>query len=356
MTSAAATNVNTHVRREIESILAAHQAFVKNRLNGRRAQLLSRDLSAWDLSSCVLAGADLSGSTFTNANLKFANLSGATLYCCEMIQVDARCANFTSADMRGVILQGSNLSQSRLDRADFRAGRLLKAATGGKGSIVNRNGAAPGVDFSYCSLNGATFEGADLSEADFTGAVIIGTKFRGAHLDGAVFNGALLSDIDLSEINLPPEALKGCVLPPTEAAISQNGAILFQLQSHQSWIDSNGRRGAAAILDGMDLRTVGRGIGRFKLTALSARKAIAAGIDFSCTELQGANFEGADLRGASFEGADLRGVRMQGALLHHARFLGADMRPLVLKTGEALPCDLSKTGFTPQQRAEAVFA
>ena len=355
-TTVNAINVNTHARREIESILAAHQAFVQNRLNGRRAQLMSRDLSGWDLSSRVLAGADLSGTTFSNANLKFANLSGATLYCCEMIRVDARCANFARADMRGVTLQGSNLSQSRLDKCDFRAGRLLKTNPAGKESIVDRNSAAPGVDFSYCSLNGATFEGADLNKADFTGAVIIGTKFKGAHMAGAIFEGAIISDVDLSEINLPPEALKGCMLPPNDAAHAQKGAILFQLKSHQSWVESDGRRGSVAILDGMDLRTVGRAIGRFKLTALSARKAIAAGIDFSCTELQGSNFEGADLRGASFEGADLRGVRFQGALLHHARFLGADMRPLTLKSGEMLACDLSKTGFTAEQRAEAVFA
>ena len=361
MSSPAATtvnafNVNTHARREIESILAAHQAFVQNRLNGRRAQLLSRDLSRWDLSSRVLAGADLSGTTFSSANLKFANLSGTTLYCCEMIRVDARCANFYNADMRGVTLQGSNLSQSRLDKADFRAGRLLKTTPAGKESIVDRNSVAQGVDFSYCSLNGATFEGADLNQADFTGAVIIGTKFKGARMAGAIFEGAILSDVDLSEINLPPEALKGCMLPPNEAALNQRGAVLFQLKLHNSWVESDGRLGTVAVLDGMDLRPVGRAIGRFKLTAISARRVIAAGIDFSCTELQGANLEGADLRGASFEGADLRGVRFKGAKLHHARFLGADMRPLALKTGEVLACDISETGFTPEQRAEAVFA
>jgi uncharacterized protein YjbI with pentapeptide repeats len=79
-------------------------------------------------------------------------------------------------------------------------------------------------------------------------------------------------------------------------------------------------------------------------------------VDFSCTELQGANFDNADLRGASFEGSDLRGVRFHGALLHHAKFLGADMRPLLLKTGEPLSCDLTGAEFTADQRAEAIFA
>jgi uncharacterized protein YjbI with pentapeptide repeats len=349
-------DANVRTRREIESILAAHQQFVQQRPNGQRAQLISRDLNGWDLSTRILAGADLSGTTLSGANLKFANLSRATLYCCEMIGVDARCANFANADMRGVTLQGSNLSRSCLDKADFRAGRLLKATPTGNEAIVDRNSTAAGVDFSYCSLNGATFEGADLNRADFTGAVIIGTKFKGARMTGANFTGAILTDINLSEIDLPREELKGCILPPDDAVLSQRGAILFQLKSHQNWIESDGRLGTSAVLDGFDLRTVARVIGQFKLTALSARKTIAAGIDFSCTELQGGNFEGADLRGASFEGADLRGARFHGALLHHARFLGADMRSLTLKTGEVLPCDLSGTDFTAAQRAEAVFA
>ena len=97
-------------------------------------------------------------------------------------------------------------------------------------------------------------------------------------------------------------------------------------------------------------------IGKYKLTALSAKRVIAAGVDFSCTELQGANFEGADLRGASFEGTDLRGVRFKNALLHHAKFLGADMRSLQMKSGETLPCDLSDTAFSAAQRSEAVFS
>lgn len=358
MTFSAANVIDAHAQidQEIESVLAAHQDFMLKKPEGKRAKLASRDMSHWDLSSRNLSGADFTGTTLSGANLSFCNFSRAVLYCCDMIRVDARCANFSNADMRGVRLQGSNLSRSRLDNADFRAGRLLKAMPGGADIHVDRNGVAPGVDFSYCSLNGATFEGADLNRANFRGAVLIGTKFKGARMTGAVFDGAILSDIDLSEINVPKEALKGCMLPPNEAAINQIGAILFQLKSHQNWVESDGRRGTSAVLDGMDLRPVGRTLGRFKLTALSARRAVAAGIDFSCTELQGVNFEGADLRGANFEGADLRGARLQGALLHHARFLGADMRHLILKTGEVVPCDLTNSGFTAAQRAEAVFA
>jgi uncharacterized protein YjbI with pentapeptide repeats len=186
--------------------------------------------------------------------------------------------------------------------------------------------------------------------------MIVGTKFKGARMQGVNLTDAVLTDVDIGEMQLPPEAFKTCILPPTSQAIAARQQILFNLSAHENWVESDARRGTSAVLDGMDLRPVASQIGKYKLTAISARKAIAAGVDFSCTELQGANFEGADLRGASFEGADLRGVRFKGALLHHARFLGADMRPLALKTGEILATDLSDTAFSAAQQAEAVFS
>ena len=336
---------------DLERILASHKAFLAHAKEGRRANLVSTYLARADLSNCLLAKADLSGAVLTGACLKFGNFADAMLYCSEMGNVDARYANFAQADMRGVTITGSNLSHARLDGADFRPGRMFK--TSGATSS-DRNGVAAGVDFSYCSIVGATFEGADLKGADFTGALITSTKFKGARMNGATLKGAILTDVDVNE--LPADALKDCILPPNAKAIGAREKILFQLAAHQNWIDSGARRGTCAVLDDFDLRPIAGQIGKFKLTAIFARRAIAAGIDFSCTELQGANFEGADLRGASFEGADLRGVRFKGAQLQHARFLGADMRPLQLDSGELLPCDLTDTAFSPLQQAEAVFS
>jgi uncharacterized protein YjbI with pentapeptide repeats len=347
--------LNTLNPDELDHILMEHKAFLANARRGRRATLISRFLAQADLSNCMLAKADLSGATLTASNLKFSNFSEATLYCCEMCDVDARHTNFAKADMRGVILNGSNLSHARLDGVDFRSGRLLKNNAGVE-AVIDRNGSATGVDFSYCSLYGATFEGANLRGADFTGAMIVGTKFKGAQMSGVILKDAILTDIDIEEMQLPPEAFKDCILPPTSEAIAARSQILFRLSSHQHWIESDAQRGSFAVLDGMDLRPVAAQIGKYKLTAISAKGVVAAGVDFSCTELQGANFEGGDLRGASFEGADLRGVRFKGAQLHHARFLGADMRPLVLKSGEILDTDISETAFSAAQRAEAVFS
>jgi uncharacterized protein YjbI with pentapeptide repeats len=341
---------------DLARALLAHRAFLSNARHGKRAVIQSHYLGQTDFSNCLLAQADLSGTILTASTLKFANFSYAVLYCCEMCNVDARYANFSQADMRGVTLNGSNLSHARLDKVDFRAGRMLHSGTGGTDAVIDRNGSAAGVDFSYCSLNGATFEGADLKDANFTGAMIVGTKFKGARMTGAILKGAILTDIDIAEMQLPPEAFQDCVLPPSAQAFDARQQILFRLTAHQHWVESEARRGTCAVLDGMDLRPVAAMIGKYRLTAMSAKRTIAAGVDFSCTELQGANFEGADLRGASFEGADLRGVRLKGALLHHAKFIGADMRPLRLKSGEILPCELADTAFSTTQHAEAVFS
>ena len=340
---------------EFDRILQAHERFISRTGKGTRAFLTLRNLAGANLSYRTLAEAELAGSDLTGANMRFANLSSANLYCCEMRNVDARYANFTRADMRGATLNGSNLAHARLDNVDFRPGRMMRTDTENGDALIDRSGSAHGVDLSYCSLLGTTFEGADLSGADFTGAIISAAKFCGAHLTDAVFTDAILNDVNVEDIPLPPSAFKGAVMPPSEEAMAAKPRLMFRLNAHQRWIESDARMGESAVFDGEDLRTLAAVIGKFKLTAISARNAIAACVDFSCTELQGANFAGADLRGANFEGADLRGVKFTGARLHHAKFLGADMRPLPLKTGGELPCDLSGVELSEEQRAAAVL-
>ena len=108
-------------------------------------------------------------------------------------------------------------------------------------------------------------------------------------------------------------------------------------------------------LDGEDLRPMPAAIGKFPLTAISAKGAIAVGMDFSGTQLQGADFEGADLRGTSFEGADLRGAGFRGANLAHTKFMGADLTSLKLATGGTKPCQFAGATVTEEQLAEAIL-
>lgn len=354
MVIATATDLTTISPGELEQILLSHERYLANTKGGRRAVLPSSQLSGVKLANRNLSQADLSGSVFLGADISFAKLIRTNLYCCDLHNVDARYADFSHSDMRGVALNGSNLSRARLDHVDFRSGRLIRNGLWGSEAGGKRKASAPAVDFSYTSLCGASFQGADLANADFTGAIINGTHFKDADLTNAVFNGAVLIDVDLSEMDIPETALKDCVLPPSIEALAAKPQLVVKLNLHQRWIDTDARAGICGVFDGEDLRPVADCIGKFKLTAISARRVTAPGLDFSCTELQGANFEGADLRGASFEGADLRGVKLRGARLNHAKFLGADLRPLELRSGGLLECDLAGADISDKQLDEAI--
>ena len=341
-------------RDELEEIVSAHELSIKNAPGGVRTKLVLHNLAGVDISHRNLAEANFSGSVFYSANLRFVNLARANLYCTDLRNVDGRYGDFSYADMRGATLSGSNLSHARLDHADFRPGRLARAGLWGIEEIIDRNGSAVGVDFSYCSLCGTSFENANLRGANLKGAVIHGTKFRGARLADVTFEDAVLTDINMSELQVPAAALQNCVLPPSPEAVDKVPHLLAKLGGHQRWVDFNARVGTGAVLDGEDLRPLGSYIGKYKLTAISARRVIAAGVDFSGTELQGVDFEGADLRGASFESADLRGAIFRNARLGHAKFIGADLRTLELRSGDLQPCDFTGADLSPEQSAAAI--
>ena len=337
----------------LEKILVAHAAHVARVRGGKRAELPFAGLARAQLSHRVLAGADLSGTILNGADLTYADFTGAVLYCADLRRVDGRYCDFSHADMRGVVLTGSDLSRAKLDYADLRPGRLIKHGSHGSDEIIDRKGNAANVDFSNCSLCGSSFEGAFLQGANFSGAIIHAARFKNAHLDKANFEGAVLSQIRLDELHLPDSVLKTCVVAPAIAeAAAVRRRLTTVLEQHQSWVTSNGRTGAPAVLDGEDLRPLGRDLAKYQLTAVSARHALAVAVNFAGMQLQGANFEDADLRGANFEQTDLRGVKFRGAKLSHARFTGADVRSLLLKSGERLDFDIYRAEVTEEQLAQ----
>ena len=338
---------------ELRALLEAHERFVAGAAGGKKANLAGRSLAGRDLSNLVLKDAELTDAVLYGAVLKFADLQRANFYCADLRNIDARYANFGSADMRGAVLANSNLSFAKLDRADLRSGRIAQLGLDGE-RFVDRTAGGRGVDFSFCSLRGASLESANLTGANFTGANFTGATFRGARFQNANFDGAVLVDVNIADLQVPKGALKNCLLPPTLDAVAKVGQLLNRLELHQRWVATHARAGVAAVLDGEDLRPLPAAVGKFPLTAISAKRAIAVGMDFSGTQLQGADFEGADLRGVSFEGADLRGANFRGANLAHAKFLGADLTTLKLTTGGFKPCCFEDAVVTDEQLAEAI--
>jgi uncharacterized protein YjbI with pentapeptide repeats len=337
---------------EFRAIIRTHEMFVSGKSPG--AKCVSMQISApgmrcdnHRLMDIDLAGSDLSRTTFIGTDLTRAKLSGALL-----IRCDFRAAILRRADLSGASLGGAQLMGAVLDHADLRGAnlallsedldqQLARFCASLKGSSLNEaqldDVDAQGVDFTACSLKAARLFNADLTGANFTDANLDGVDLTGAKLAGVKLQGAILTNVDVEALGLPPETLAGCVRDPSRAALDRAGEIRSILDAAQQWIETDGGSGARGQLEGMDLRVVGDAFRKRKLTGLFAPRTVAVAVDFSDTQLQGANFDGADLRRADFCGADLRGASFIGANLSHARFSGAGTGPLTLPDGRQLP-------------------
>ncbi|MFZ0323679.1 MAG: pentapeptide repeat-containing protein [Actinomycetes bacterium] len=132
---------------------------------------------AADLSGAALSGADLSGTTMTNADLSGADLSAAIISDATLDN-----ANFSGADLRRANLTrssvtGANLSGANLARADLRGSNL-------NGVDLTDAGLAY-ADVRRATLVGASLAGADLDFTDLTGADLTnasGCQIRGIPL------------------------------------------------------------------------------------------------------------------------------------------------------------------------------
>ncbi len=161
--------------------------------------------------------------------------------------------------------------------------------------------------------------------------------------------------MNIAHLGVPPEALAGCVLDVTEAAVARADTLFDAIRAHHDYVVSAASRGRPASLDGEDLRVVRRSFAARALTGLAARRATAIGVDFSNAQLQGARFDGADMRECDFSGADLRGASFRGCRLAHARFDGARIGALDLADGRPMPPDFTGAQAVPHQFAYAIL-
>lgn len=334
---------------EVDRATAAHHRFLERDPGGARAIFRLRELRGLTLAGRRLAEADFTGADLQECDLSAAELRGAILYCADLRRADLEGARLNRADLRGATLRGANLRGAQLDGADLRTARLTPEdgdlfrlfRTGDDGRAIERQ-----VDFRDCSLRGAQLGKVRLAGADFSGANLHGVDVRGARLDGATFEGAILTGVRVADLRASPEQLAGCLFDPTPAAMARADALRTMLAGSAIWVETGGAQGAAAAMDGEDLRPLGPALVKARLTAASLRKACGVGLSFSGCELQGARFDGADLRGANFAGADLRGASFADANLCHARFDFADLGPLWLDGGEPKRVDFTGARMT----------
>jgi len=348
MQNAAASARRTWDQRSIEKAVALHERFLRGARGGQRAFLRYADAPGLDcrrrlLNDADFTGANLAGSAFTGSHFE-----RAALHCVNLEGCDLRAANLRRADLRGARLAGAVLSGAVMDEADMRAAYIAYAAD--EGLYVFRHGASStkdlsaggfGADFTDCAMRGVRLCAANLKGANFTGAVLEHADLSGAKLTDAVFKDTVLEGVDLERLTLTPEQLGGCVFGPDAAAVARGEVIRERLRRAEAWVQSAGKSGEPAALDGEDLRPLQGAFRGRVLTAVSARRVRAIHLDFTGSSLQGAVFDGADLRGAVFDSADLRGASFQGAKLSHARFAGADLAPLMLPGGRPHPASFA---------------
>ena len=344
---------------ELNRLLTAHEHFAAGR-GGARTHFKLADLEGLNLANRVLNEIDFSGASLVDASFHGSNLSHASFYCADLRGADLRNTKMQGADLRGASFKGARLAYAVLDNADLRAASMMY--TGPDGVVISsrteqdrieREAKKPlsehGVDFSNCSLKHVSFGNAKLQDVDFSGALLQGASFKGAQLANVRLRGAVLTGVNLSDLNLPPEAFAECVTDSTPESVAKAEPLKKMLETHQLWITSQGAQGAAAVLDGEDLRPLSKDFAGRQFTGLSMRNAIALGVDFSGCQLQGAKFDGADLRDADFTGADLCGVSFKGANLVQAQFAKARLGNLRLISGDVMAPSLHGAQAVPQQ-------
>jgi uncharacterized protein YjbI with pentapeptide repeats len=343
-------------QQQLTAALASHARYIGSQ-GGVRAQLAHHNLDGLDLANRNLVEADFTGCSMIGANLAGSNLDRASLYCADLREANLESARLTRADLRGASFAGARLAYAQMDGADMRTAMMMYVRWGGVSVVGSerdgKSGGPKGVDFSNCSLKNVSFGSAKLDDANFNGALLQGANFKGARLGNASFNGAVMTGV--KDLAVPPQVLAGAIRDVTPEAAAKFDHLKAQLESHQTWITAGGASGVRAILDGEDLRPLRQLFVSRTLTGLSARNAIAIGLDFSGSQLQAAKFDGADLRDADFSNADLRGASFRGANLAHARFEKANLGRLKLNNGSDLKPDLSGAQASPAQFLHAIL-
>ena len=192
-------------RKGMEAIAQWRKANPGQHMDFTNGSLSYQNFIRADLKEADFRTADLVGVYMNGANLEKANLSESVphlgrLAGANLREADLSKSTLSSADLTGTDLTGANLSGADLHGANLGQAILRDAdLTGAKVSEASLTGA----DLSGANLKRADFGNADLSQANLTGANLVRTLFyrtslRRANLRGAVLYHTVFGDCDLS--------------------------------------------------------------------------------------------------------------------------------------------------------------
>lgn len=371
---------------QLDELCKRHHDFRSGNHGGARMSLQFFDLSGLSMASKDLTGADLTGSILIECDLRGAKFDSAALFACDMRFSNCQNASFIKADMRGVRVEGANLRNANLTKADLRDGHLMEKRKTGeylyRGKNVSADGLGGHANLTGANLSGALMAGLSAANADFSDAVLIDTVMNDADLRGAKLNGASLNNVDLRGTDLRGAEMQGTLfLNPimdmtetggvdmsstiTEKNIGKNlddftpERIENMVADHGKWLKSAGKDGAYLDISGYDMRALGD-ISGARLTAIKAMKSSFFQMKMQKVEMQSAilmesNFSHADARLGDFRGSQLQKANFKRAVLGGANFSyiqikrkdGTEQKnPTNLEGANFRYCDLTKTDFT----------
>ena len=324
-------------------LIIAHERFIRGQVGGCRAMFRFAAHPGVNLQGRRLDDVEFVGCDLTEAKLALASLKASSFYCTSLRGADLRGADLTNADMRGATLRGASLYRAVLDGADFRKAVLLtkdrdegfQSCEWDEGEAFD--GSDRPVDFTDCSLKGARLNYAKLKGAEFGGAILDGAHLAGADLRGASFDGAVLTNIDLETARTDGASMRNVVRDPSEEALTRKAELMTILKESVKYTKTAGKEGARAVLDGADIRVLGRAFAKAGLAGASIKGVCGIGVDFSNAVLVGAIFDGSDLRGARFDGADLRGCSFRDCNLGQTVFNTANLTSFLGRDGRSFP-------------------
>lgn len=228
--------------------------------------------------------------SFRNANLSFANLTGATLALADFGE-----ANLADARLTGADICLTNFSDANMTRANL-------------SNIVDQPWGDVDADFSRADLTQAVmdnawliaciFNDAKLTRASCANSEFSSSEFRGADLSHSVLKSAVLENARMEKAHL-----KGADLSNAKLA-----------------------RATALDADFNEAKLVGAHLKEAQLSRANLTRADLTEADLTSANLSNAVLRNAELKEANFTKADLTGADLTGANLMDANFESAILK------------------------------
>ena len=219
---------------ELKSVSLRKASLLEANLS--RVNFTLSDLFCADFRGCNLEGAKFLFTTLVGAKFEGANLAGSDLRRAFLYAADFTRANLSKAD-----LSGTDLSISYSGAKNFFDAILAHRKPG----VCFCNAILEGADLTDSRLSGVDFRDAKLKGAKLNGAVLDGVELAGGDLSGAQCRGTIFSEVDLSVARgldlvehvgpsrittksltqsrgkIPEAFLRGCGLAPWEVLLQE---------------------------------------------------------------------------------------------------------------------------------------